>query len=85
MPAASRSRPPYAALLRRPGYPGFVVTVSVSRIVSAMFMISGVLLVLARTGSASLAGVVAAAAMLPGALTGPCSARGWTSPVGVAC
>jgi MFS family permease len=71
MPASSTSRHDYAALVRRPGYRGFVLTVSLSRMVSAMFMISGVLLVLARTGSASLAGVVAAASMLPGALTGP--------------
>ena len=36
-----------------------------------MFMTSGVLLVLARTGSAPLAGVTAAASVVPGALTGP--------------
>jgi predicted MFS family arabinose efflux permease len=36
-----------------------------------MFAASGVLLVLARTGSAPLAGATAAAATLPGALTGP--------------
>jgi predicted MFS family arabinose efflux permease len=36
-----------------------------------MFATSGVLLVLARTGSAPLAGATAAAATLPGALTGP--------------
>ena len=58
-------------LLRRPGYPGFVVTVSLSRIAATMFTVSGVLLVLARTGSAPLAGATAAASVLPGALTGP--------------
>jgi MFS family permease len=36
-----------------------------------MFITSGVLLVLARTGSAPLAGATAAAAVLPGALVGP--------------
>ena len=36
-----------------------------------MFMTSGVLFVLARTGSAALAGVTAAASVVPGALTGP--------------
>jgi MFS family permease len=36
-----------------------------------MFTTAGVLLVLARTGSAALAGVTAAAAVLPGALSGP--------------
>ncbi len=58
-------------LLRRPGYPGFVLIVSLSRIASTMFTVSGVLLVLARTGSAPLAGATAAAAVLPGAVTGP--------------
>jgi len=36
-----------------------------------MFNVAGVLLVLARTGSAPLAGATAAAAVLPGAVTGP--------------
>src|ERR1700748_813130 len=36
-----------------------------------MFHTAGVLLVLQRTGSAPLAGVTAAAAVVPGALTGP--------------
>jgi MFS family permease len=61
----------WRALLRRPGYPGFVATVAMSRIVSAMFNTAGVLLVLDRTGSAVLAGGVAAAAVVPGALVGP--------------
>jgi MFS family permease len=38
---------------------------------SAMFSVSGVLLVLERTGSPTLAGVTAAAATLPGSLSGP--------------
>jgi MFS family permease len=49
----------------------FVLTVLLSRVTAAMFNTSGVLLVLARTGSAPLAGVTVAAAVLPGALTGP--------------
>jgi MFS family permease len=58
-------------LLRRPGYIRFVLTVSFSRIGVTMFGTAGVLLVLARTHSATLAGVTAAAATLPGALSGP--------------
>lgn len=61
----------YAALLRRPRYPGFVLTVSAARITGTMFNVAGVLLVLERTGSAPLAGATAAAASLPGALTAP--------------
>lgn len=61
----------YAALLRRHRYPSFVLTVSLSRITCAMFITSGVLLVLGRTGSAGLAGLTAAASTLPGALSGP--------------
>jgi MFS family permease len=49
---------------------GFVVTVLLARVSSAMFNTSGVLLVLARTHSAPLAGVTAAASVLPGALSG---------------
>jgi MFS family permease len=65
------SRNEYVALLRRPRYPGFVLTVSLSRMTGAMFITSGVLLVLGRTGSAGLAGLTAAASTLPGALSGP--------------
>lgn len=68
MPAV---RSEYAALLRRPRYPSFVLTVSLSRMTGAMFITSGVLLVLGRTGSAGLAGLTAAASTLPGALSGP--------------
>jgi MFS family permease len=69
--ARAATRREYAALLRRPRYPSFVLTVSLSRITSAMFITSGVLLVLHRTGSAGLAGLTAAASTLPGALSGP--------------
>jgi MFS family permease len=48
-----------------------VLTVSLSRTGVTMFGVSGVLLVLQRTGSAPVAGITAAAAMLPGALSGP--------------
>jgi MFS family permease len=68
MPAV---RSEYAALLRRPRYPSFVLTVSLSRMTGAMFITSGVLLVLGRTASAGLAGLTAAASTLPGALSGP--------------
>ena len=72
MPAApTRRRPELYALLARPRYPSFVLTVLLARSGAAMFIVSGVLLVLARTGSAPLAGVTAAAAVIPAALSGP--------------
>jgi MFS family permease len=61
----------FGALARRPRYRGFLLTVSLARVSATMFNTAGVLLVLARTGSAPLAGVTAAAATLPGALSGP--------------
>ena len=61
----------FRRLWRRPGYPGFVLTVALSRTSAMMFNTAGVLLVLGRTGSAPLAGATAAAAVVPGALTGP--------------
>jgi MFS family permease len=61
----------YVSLLRRPRYPGFVLTVLLARVSGTMFITTGVLLVLARTGSAPLAGATAAASTLPGALSGP--------------
>ena len=61
----------FRRLLARPRYPGFLATVSLSRTTSAMFATAGVLLVLQRTGSAPVAGVTAAASVLPGALSGP--------------
>jgi MFS family permease len=61
----------FRRLWQRPRYPGFLLTVSLSRASSVMFNTAGVLLVLQRTGSAPLAGVTAAAAVVPGALTGP--------------
>jgi MFS family permease len=70
-PALAPGPNSFRRLLRRPRYPGFVLTVSLSRTSSAMFNTAGVLLVLARTGSAALAGLTAAATVVPGALTGP--------------
>lgn len=61
----------FRRLWRRPRYPGFVLTVALARTSSTMFNTAGVLLILARTGSAPLAGVTAAAAVVPGALVGP--------------
>lgn len=65
------ARDRYRALLRRPGYPRFVVTVSLSRMATTMFITTGVLLVLARTHSAALAGATAAAGTLTTALSAP--------------
>lgn len=61
----------YGRLLRRPRYPGFILTVALAGTSGAMFTVAGVLLVLDRTGSASVAGLTAAASVLPGALSGP--------------
>ena len=69
--APTRPRAAYAALWRRPRYRSFVLTVLLSRASGMMFNTAGVLLVLARTGSAPLAGATAAAAVLPAALSGP--------------
>ena len=70
-PSAAAEPAAYRHLLRRSGYRSFVLTVSLSRTGVTMFGVAGVLLVLRRTGSAPLAGVTAAAAMLPAALSGP--------------
>jgi MFS family permease len=64
-------RAAYGALLRREHYVPFTLTVVLARTSSLMFNPAGVLLVLARTGSTGLAGLTAAAAMLPGSLMGP--------------
>lgn len=68
---ASSVHADYRALLRRPGYPRFVLTVSLSRVATNMFITTGVLLVLARTHSAALAGGTAAASTLTTALSAP--------------
>jgi hypothetical protein len=61
----------FRALWGRPQYPSFLLTVSLSRMIATMFNTAGVLLILERTGSAPLAGITAAAAVVPAALTGP--------------
>ncbi|HEX5225625.1 MAG TPA: MFS transporter [Solirubrobacteraceae bacterium] len=58
-------------LLRRPAYARYLAIITISRAAGTMFNVSGVLLLLQRTGSLSLAGAVTAAAILPGAVTGP--------------
>src|SRR5271165_3367634 len=60
-----------ALLLRRPGFGRYYAVVAAARASGSMFSVAGVLLVLQRTGSLTLAGLVAAAATLPGAVTGP--------------
>jgi MFS family permease len=69
--AIAQPQPTYAALLRRHRYPRFAITVFVARASGTMFNTAGVLLVLSRTGSPALAGVTMAAAVLPGAISGP--------------
>jgi predicted MFS family arabinose efflux permease len=61
----------FRALWGRPQYPSFLLTVSLSRTTASMFNTAGVLLILLRTGSAPLAGITAAAAVVPAAVTGP--------------
>jgi hypothetical protein len=65
----------FRRLWRRPRYPGFLLTVLLSRISGSMFNTAGVLLVLTRTHSAPLAGVTAAAGVVPAALSGPPGTR----------
>ena len=60
-----------ALLLRRPGYARYLLVVAAARATGTMFNVAMVLLVIQRTGSLVLAGVTAAAATLPGAVTGP--------------
>jgi MFS family permease len=61
----------FRRLWRRPRYPGFLLTVLLARISGSMFNTAGVLLVLTRTHSAPLAGITAAAGVVPAALSGP--------------
>lgn len=58
-------------LLRRPGFARYFATVAAARATGSMFGVSGVLLVLERTHSLTLAGLMVAAATIPGAVTGP--------------
>ncbi|MFZ1996068.1 MAG: MFS transporter [Solirubrobacteraceae bacterium] len=68
VPSAERA---FRQLWRRPRYPGFLLTVLLARISGSMFNTAGVLLVLTRTHSAPLAGITAAAGVVPAALSGP--------------
>jgi MFS family permease len=58
-------------LLRRPGYGRYFTIVAATRATGTMFIVGGPLLVLQRTHSLTLAGLVVAAETLAGALTGP--------------
>jgi MFS family permease len=60
-----------ARLLRRPGYARYFAVVAATRATGTMFIVGGPLLVLQRTGSLTLAGLVVAAETLAGAVTGP--------------
>jgi MFS family permease len=60
-----------AALRRSHGYPEFLVAATITRLADEMFSVAGVLLILERTNSPSLAGVTIAAATLPGIVSGP--------------
>src|SRR5258708_24816600 len=60
-----------ATLLGRPGFARYFATVAAARATGTMFNVAGVLLILQRTHDLALAGIVVAAATLPGAITGP--------------
>ena len=74
-PKCGRQEPTHshavADLLRRPGFTRYFATVAAVRATGTMFSVAGVLLILQRTHDLTLAGVVIAAATLPGAITGP--------------
>ncbi|MEA2216041.1 MAG: hypothetical protein QOK19_1602 [Solirubrobacteraceae bacterium] len=58
-------------LLRRPGYARYFTVVAATRATGTMFIVGGPLLVLQRTHSLTLAGLVVAAETVAGAFTGP--------------
>jgi MFS family permease len=58
-------------LLRRPGYARYFAVVAGTRATGTMFIVGGPLLVIERTGSLTLAGLVVGAETLAGAVTGP--------------
>jgi MFS family permease len=64
-------RPGFSDLRRTRGYPLFFATATITRFADDMFAIGTVLLVLDRTGSAPLAGLVVAAVTFPSLVTGP--------------
>ena len=55
----------------QPGYPVFASAATLARVSDEMFSVGVVLLVLDRTGSAGLAGLVVSAITLPSLVTGP--------------
>src|SRR5215212_10746400 len=59
------------ALRRQPGYVRFLGAATLARMADEMFSVSVVLLVLERTGSATLAGGVVAAITFPSLVTAP--------------
>src|SRR4051812_8947452 len=61
----------FRQLAREPGYSRFVGAATFSRVADEMFSVGVVLLVLERTGSAALAGVLVAAITLPSLVTAP--------------
>lgn len=61
----------FRALIARPGYRRFALTVGLARASATMFIASGVLFVLAVTGRPAVAGATVAASVLPAALAGP--------------
>jgi len=65
------ARSDIVTLLRRPRFARYFTTVAAVRATGTMFNVAGVLLILQRTHDLTLAGVVVAAATLPGAITGP--------------
>jgi predicted MFS family arabinose efflux permease len=58
-------------LRAQPGWPAYLVAATLARLASEMFPVAVVLLVLARTGRAALAGAAVAATTLPSVVTGP--------------
>ncbi len=68
---ADKAPASWIGLLRHPGYARYFVAVALARVPTTMWAVAVALLVLARTGSLSLAGVTVAAGSFPAALTGP--------------
>src|SRR3954468_10054719 len=71
MATRSSTEPAFGRLADEPGYLRFVGAATFSRTADEMFLVGVVLLVLERTGSAALAGVLVAAITLPSLVTAP--------------
>jgi MFS family permease len=65
------TEPAFRHLAREPGYLRFLGAATFSRVADEMFSVGVVLLVLERTGSATLAGALVAAITLPSLFTAP--------------